>query len=80
MLRFNTIPLYGCLILSLGTGLLVALFSYFVFVPHLRRKIDKEFELETLDSGSVEDSNTQKGITMHDSWSRVVTYLYGQAL
>jgi hypothetical protein len=62
VLRFNTIPLYGCLILSLGTGLLVALFTYFLFAPHLRRRIDKEFELDTRnDLELVDDANTQKG-------------------
>ncbi|CAB3984068.1 sodium-dependent phosphate transporter 2-like [Paramuricea clavata] len=60
MLRFNTIPLYGCFILSFGTGLLVALVTYFVFVPHLTKKIDKEFELETLDSELIDEKNPQK--------------------
>ena len=66
MLRFNTIPLYGCFILSFGTGLLVALVTYFVFVPHLRKKIDKEFELETLDSELVDEKNTQKGNSVYE--------------
>ena len=59
MLRFNTIPLYGCFILSVGTGLLVALFAYFFLVPHLRKKIDKEFELGTSDLELDDDTNTQ---------------------
>jgi hypothetical protein len=39
----------------------VALVTNFVFVPYLRKKIDKEFELETLDSEFVDDKNIQKG-------------------
>ena len=62
VLHFNTIPLYGCFILSFGTGLIVALITYFVFVPYLKRKIDKEFELEDIDSQLVDDKNIQKGI------------------
>jgi hypothetical protein len=39
----------------------VALVTNFVFVPCLKKKIDKEFELETLDSEFVDDKNIQKG-------------------
>jgi hypothetical protein len=52
--------------LSFGTGLLVALVTYFVFVPQLRKKIDKEFELETLDSELVDEKNTQKGNSVYE--------------
>ena len=62
VLRFNTIPLYGCFILSVGTGILVALFAYFFLVPHLRKKIDKEFETETLDLELSDDTSIQKGM------------------
>lgn len=64
MLGFNKIPLYGCLILSFGTGLVVALLTRFLFVPHLRRKIDNEFELNMSTDFQLiaEDENTEKGI------------------
>ena len=55
MLRFNTIPLYGCFILCFGTGLVIALLAHFLFVPYLRRKIDREFELEEVDPELVDD-------------------------
>lgn len=61
MLRFDTIPLYGCFILSFGTGFLVALLSHFVLAPRLRKKIDKEFELDHLDTNEVDQENAQKG-------------------
>ena len=55
MLRFNTIPLYGCFVLCFGTGLVIALLAHFLFVPYLRRKIDREFELEEVDPELVDD-------------------------
>ena len=40
----------------------MALFTYFLFAPHLRRRIDKEFELDSQnDLELVDDANTQKG-------------------
>ena len=42
VLRFDRIPLYGVLILSIGGGLLAALIVHFIVSPYLKKKIVRE--------------------------------------
>ena len=42
VLRFDRIPLYGVLILSIGGGLLAALIVHFFVSPYLKKKIVRE--------------------------------------
>ena len=42
VLRFDQIPLYGVLILSIGGGLVAALIVHFFVSPYLKKKIVRE--------------------------------------
>ncbi|KHJ74742.1 hypothetical protein OESDEN_25642 [Oesophagostomum dentatum] len=39
LLHFDKIPVWGCVLISVGVGLISALLVYFILVPRLQRKI-----------------------------------------
>ncbi|XP_014681608.1 PREDICTED: sodium-dependent phosphate transporter 1-like [Priapulus caudatus] len=48
MLRFDRIPLYGCIILSIGGGIIVCIAVHFFVVPWQRRKIRREVAFQPM--------------------------------